>query len=640
MRSDRRRSTLGETFRAARLVENARSAVSSSDESGVRLEVSSSSGACDTPGIRMNETHCECEEAASAQARPGRILGRGALALALCVLSGCAELPQNEGPVFGPGPGEPNPSSGVGPGVNQPGAPSAPGAGGVPATPGGAMPGVADAQGSGGAGGPGATDLRTIPIRHEANRIISRLTRRQYVNSSAALLVIDAAPFLHLVPEIAPNAGYANSGVAQSQPYDLILGFDAAASAMVEAVSDWAPLLQRYGNCFEASCVGQFIAEFGLRAFRRPISEAEQAAFGPILQAAADNQLEFVDTVQLLVRAFLQSPEFLYLFEDEVLSDHQIASRLSFFVTDGPPDDALLQDAAAGALSDPLNRAAHAERLLAAQGERFAQAFAYDFLGLRKAYQRTFNVDAPTVEGLVQSAQDTFASLLAADAPIGELFTTRTFASNPVVASFFGASDTTETLSSEQGNGFVGLLTHPATLMAMSNAVEGSMVSRGQFIAHQLLCIPPTPPPNMAFTAEDVSNLPPNPTPRQEGEARLAEPSCVGCHVQFEPYAFALSKWGGDGKQFFAEADDSGPIVTSLGEFQFAGYEEFLPQLAESEQFKQCMADHLLRYGLRHTAYQSELVATVLAAASSDGAAPTLRSLVRAIVSQPAFVSR
>ena len=144
----------------------------------------------------------------------------------------------------------------------------------------------------------------------------------------------------------------------------------------------------------------------------------------------------------------------------------------------------------------------------------------------------------------------------------------------------------------------------------------------------------------MAFTAEDVGNLPPNPTPRQEGEARLAEASCVGCHVQFEPYAFALGKWGGDGKQFFSEANDSGPIVTSLGEFEFQGYADFLPLLAESDQFKQCMADHLLRYGLRHTAYEQELVATVLAAASTDGTALTFRNLIRAIVSQPAFIRR
>lgn len=588
----------------------------------------------------MNETRCENESTAIRKAWPrqGALLRGGALALSLCVWSGCAELPSNDPPQLGAAPGSQPGSAGAVPGgaigaPNHGVAPGAEPAGAAPAGP-GATPAPGGAVGSGGA------DLRTVPIRHEPNRIVSRLTRRQYVNSAGVLLGIDATPFLELVPEIAPNAGYANSGVAQSQPYDLILGFDTAAAAMVNAVADWTPVLERYGNCLEASCVREFIAQFGQRAFRRPLDETELAAFEPILRAGADNQLEFIDTVQLLVRAFLQAPEFLYQFEDEALTDYQIASRLSFFVTDGPPDDALMADAAAGALLEAPNRAAHAERLLAAGGKRFAQAFAYDFLGLRKAYQRTFDVDHETVAGLVQSAQDTFASLLAADAPIGEVFTTRTFASNPIAASFFGVPNAAQTLSSEQANGFVGLLTHPATLMAMSNAVEGSMVSRGQFIAHQLLCIPPTPPPNMAFTAEDVGNLPPNPTPRQEGEARLAEASCVGCHVQFEPYAFALGKWGGDGKQFFSEANDSGPIVTSLGEFEFQGYADFLPLLAESDQFKQCMADHLLRYGLRHTAYEQELVATVLAAASTDGTALTFRNLIRAIVSQPAFIRR
>src|SRR5690606_35759023 len=188
-----------------------------------------------------------------------------------------------------------------------------------------------------------------------------------------------------------------------------------------------------------------------------------------------------------------------------------------------------------------------------------------------------------------------------------------------------------------------GTLTHPATLIAMSNAVEGSTVSRGQFIAHQLLCVPPTPPPDAALIAAGTSAaLPPDPTERDHAEARLQEPSCKGCHLQFEPYAFAFNKWGGDGVYHDdPRLDDSGPITTSLGEFEFSGFADFLPLLAESEQFQRCIADHFVRYGLRHTEYGETLVDEVLNTASAGGQSPSLsfRQLAKAVVLSAPFRS-
>jgi hypothetical protein len=133
--------------------------------------------------------------------------------------------------------------------------------------------------------------------------------------------------------------------------------------------------------------------------------------------------------------------------------------------------------------------------------------------------------------------------------------------------------------------------------------------------------------------------LPPDPTQRDEAEARLADNSCAACHLQFEPYAFALNRWGGDG--LFKDdprLDDGGPITTSLGELQFEGYSEFLPLIAESEQYRRCITDQMVRYGLRHTDYESSVVDDVLA--SADGTSLTFRSLARAIVLQEAFATR
>ena len=280
----------------------------------------------------------------------------------------------------------------------------------------------------------------------------------------------------------------------------------------------------------------------------------------------------------------------------------------------------------------------------------FAQAFAFDFLTLHKAPTRNVNqtsvstaADASTVAALMQSAIDSFAALVSADQPISAVLTTDTFVVNAATATWIsGQTAPAGIVKPTAMYPFLGLLTHPATLIAVSNAVFGSTVSRGQFIANQILCVPPTPPPPPNIQQTDLSaELPPNPTARDYGEARMRDVRCAGCHTQFEPYSFALNKWGGDGlfKTDPALTDD-GPIVTGLGNLSFNGYQDFLPMVAQSTQYERCMTDHVVRYGLQHTQYPADLVDSVLAGAQSAGSPVTFRGLVRALVHQPIFRSR
>jgi hypothetical protein len=402
-------------------------------------------------------------------------------------------------------------------------------------------------------------------------------------------------------------------------------------------------LHQRYGGCTQFECIDTFAQSFMAAAFRREPTQAEVASIRPIVDAALADGASYDRTVGLVIRAVLQSPEFLYLFEDEVLTEPQLATRLSFFLTDAPPDAELTTAAAQGSLSSPAVYESQVDRLLAASTEAFAKAFAYDYLGLRRAYQRTVGLEASAIDPLVDSAMSSFAQFFADDADVGALFTTTRFVVNSDTAAFMNLSTPGPLVEPAPSYPFVGLLTHPAVLMAMSNAVEGSTVSRGQFIAHQLLCVPPTPPPSADLIAQELTDdqLPENPTQRDEAEARLRAPTCLGCHLQFEPYAFGLNKWGGDG-QFKDDPrlNDSGPILTSLGHFAFDGYRDYLPQLANSEQFRRCITDHFLRYSLRHTDYPNQRVDEVLSTIGVEGSPLTFRNLVRAVALHPAFKAR
>jgi hypothetical protein len=487
--------------------------------------------------------------------------------------------------------------------------------------------------------------LTTIAIANDPKRVLSRLTRAQFLNSVAALLGPEAlAGVAELVPVSVPNGGYGNSGFAQSQAYDVVLGFDTAARKIAENVTDFSSLHERYGGCSELACADTFIRSVLSAAFRRPATDEEVAALQPVVTAAQEDGLSYEQTEGMLLRAILQAPEFLYLFEDDGLTDYQLATRLAYFLTDAPPDAELQAAAAEQTLRSPEVLGAHVERLLTSSGGAFAKAFAYDFLGLRRAYQRTLDLEPAVIDQLVASATDTFARLVTDDEEVGALFTTQQFVVNAETASFLGAAASDDAiLRSDDTLSFQGLLTHPAVLMAISNAVEGSTVSRGQFIAHQLLCVPPTPPPSADLIAQELADdlLPENPTQRDEAEARLRAASCKGCHLQFEPYAFGLNKWGGDGHyKDDPRLSDSGPITTSLGSFEFTDYQSYLPLLAESEQFRRCITDHFLRYSLRHTAYPASALDAVLSTATTSDKRLTFRGLAKAVALQPEFLER
>jgi Protein of unknown function (DUF1592)/Protein of unknown function (DUF1588)/Protein of unknown function (DUF1595) len=493
--------------------------------------------------------------------------------------------------------------------------------------------------------------LGTADIPNTPAKALSRLTNAQILHSAAALLgsaaVVGADA---LMPELALEGGFQNAGFLQELPLDVVKAFGDAAAYMVAHVTDWPSIYQHYAPCIvgtqvvtaaQQACMGTFILNFGESAFRRPTTMQDVAAFQPILDASIAAALTSDQTVQLLVQAFLQFPDFLYLFQDATLNDYQLASRLSYFVTDGPPDAPLYAAAKSGSLHG-AGLATQVDRLLAMDMTAFARAFSYDYLELGVAPARDSTTPKATVQAFVSSATDTFAALINQNKPVSSIITTDTYVANPPTAAWItGQPSTATTVKATTNYPFVGLLTHPATLMAMSTTLLGSTVSRGQYVAYQLLCLPQTPPPPPGIQMTDLSAvLPPNPTERDEAVARANDKRCSACHAQFEAYSFGLNKWSGDGHfQTDPRLVDSGPIVTSLGNMAFSGYTDFLQQLGNAKQFERCVGDKLIQYGLQHTTYPADLLPKILDQSKSAGGV-TFRAMMRSLVLQTIFSTR
>src|SRR6185369_9226038 len=99
--------------------------------------------------------------------------------------------------------------------------------------------------------------------------------------------------------------------------------------------------------------------------------------------------LGFRDSVKNALLVVLTSPQFLFLVENsaspapEPLDSYELASKLSYFLWNGPPDRKTLQLAAAGTLSRQLD--AEVNRMIEdSRFTRFVNEFAAQWLSLDK----------------------------------------------------------------------------------------------------------------------------------------------------------------------------------------------------------------------------------------------------------------
>ncbi len=118
-----------------------------------------------------------------------------------------------------------------------------------------------------------------------------------------------------------------------------------------------------------------FLETAGKLLQRRPLEEEQLPQLVEIANGAAATTEDFYSGLALALEAVLISPEFVFIADRAEpdpnnpgkirLDSYSLASRLSFFLWNGPPDDTLLTSAASGELqsADGLSKAV--DRMLA-----------------------------------------------------------------------------------------------------------------------------------------------------------------------------------------------------------------------------------------------------------------------------------
>jgi hypothetical protein len=156
--------------------------------------------------------------------------------------------------------------------------------------------------------------------------------------------------------------------------------------AIVVATPPLAESAKKMSDREKRAAARERLAGFLNRAFRRPVDDKTVARYVEVFDEARDRKLPFEDAMKAALAAALTSPDFLYIAEAgkgrgsvKPLADHELATRLAYFLWSAPPDDELLT----AGLSAPAVIEAQTRRLMRdPRAREMSESFATQWLRL------------------------------------------------------------------------------------------------------------------------------------------------------------------------------------------------------------------------------------------------------------------
>ena len=393
-------------------------------------------------------------------------------------------------------------------------------------------------------------EIRSEPIR--------RLTHFQYDNTVRDLLGDDSGPSRNFPSEDYVN-GYTNQASAQ-----------AITPALAELYGQVAERLGRNAFRFgdergvlpcepsgptDRGCAEAFVGEFGAKAFRRPLTEAERAAHVELLLLWAGHGDSFLSGASAVIEAMLQSPHFLFLVPsagDSHSKPFAIASRLAYALWNAPPDRELLAAAAAGELSARSSVEAHAKRMLASDRSRetfdhfLAEWMRFDRLRNSVKDRNQFRDFGPEVaESMTEETRRLFRHLAWGDLDFREFYTADYTFVDDFLTNVYGMPDpsapfgkTAYPVESTRS----GVLGHGTFLAQTGKPIHTSPTERGLFVREHFLCQTIPPPPPGVDTSLPPLTLGERPMTVRETmeELHASQPVCASCHKLVDPIGYGF----------------------------------------------------------------------------------------------------
>ena len=325
----------------------------------------------------------------------------------------------------------------------------------------------------------------------------------------------------------------------------------------------------------DAACIDDFIDRFGTRALRRPLTDEERAFYRDVFDAEGVTQGVEPEAFADVIVVMMTSPSFLYFVEhgegelDEApgvyrLGPYELAQRLSYQFWQAPPDDALIEAAASGALLTDDGYAAQVDRVLAdPRSESAVREFVGEWLWLEElppldarigtpvydAFLDGFEVTPETTDHLIEEVLDAAAYYTEMGGSFDEFFLSdRSFATTPDLAAIYGVpvwdGGEPPVFPQPERASLIGRAAFVASGSSNTRPIMKGVRVREAFLCDQL-----APPPDNA--AGNPPELSPDNTTREVVEMLTEQSgtSCAGCHaIQINPLGYVTESFDALGR--------------------------------------------------------------------------------------------
>ena len=368
-----------------------------------------------------------------------------------------------------------------------------------------------------------------------------------------------------------------------------------------------------------SACVTRIVRHLAHRAFRRPVEPTEVEGLTAIITRAEERGRSFEQGLALAVQAVLVSPDFLFRIEKDrearnamvpaQISQHELASRLSYFLWSSMPDNELLRLADHGVLRKPAVLTAQVVRML---GDKRTGALVENFAGQWLEIRRLESVqpdrdrfpdfDEYLRASMLKETELFFENIILQDRSILDFVGARYTFLNERLARHYGINGVrgpefrkVDLTGSERA----GILTQASVLTVSSYGNRTSPVLRGKYILENLLNSPPPPPPANVPPLDETA-IGSKGSLRQQLEQHRLNPVCASCHARMDPLGFSLENFNAVGAWRSQDGkfpiDPSGTLPDGRS-FRNSG--ELIRMLeGEREAFAASFTEKLLTYAL------------------------------------------
>jgi hypothetical protein len=372
------------------------------------------------------------------------------------------------------------------------------------------------------------------------------------------------------------------------------------------------------------------LRRFATRAYRGPLAPAELERLVNYWAVARENtdslEVSLRETLGVVLSSprFLGHPASLTGGAKEKLTDHELASRLSYFLWSTMPDEKLLRLADEGKLHERAELSAQVRRMI--QDRRawsFIEQFTEQWLDLDRLQRVVVHrasypgFDDDLAAAMRLETIHFFGEVLRGDMSIFQFLDSDFTYVNDRLAAHYGIPGVMESsfrkVQLDESLHRGGVLTHASILTGLSDGKDGHPIKRGVWLLRNILNDPPPPPPpnvpELDREQPELKNL----TIPQALAVHRDQTSCKSCHRKIDPWGIAFEEydavgnWQRDGKGATLREKRTEQPITAETELPSGTKVNGLKQLREelirssSNEFRRAIVRKVMAYALGRT---------------------------------------